>query len=185
MRATSCNVLTFSRAWGRESTLGANDWPKCNPPTPVHDLLATQLQSPRLTADIIECMAQSDNVVRAGLTPKLRDVDTLIEMLTYESGPGSKQLLKPEIISPSTSLYDPPIDEFSVFKVSLDKGKEVHRPIDGPSLSVVTTGKGSVQGKDGKIEIEKGDVLFIGAGEEVSWESEQELVVFRAYVEAK
>ena len=28
-------------------------------------------------------MATSDNVVRAGLTPKLRDVETLCGMLTY------------------------------------------------------------------------------------------------------
>ena len=28
-------------------------------------------------------MATSDNVVRAGLTPKLKDIDTLLSMLTY------------------------------------------------------------------------------------------------------
>jgi len=28
-------------------------------------------------------MAQSDNVVRAGLTPKFKDVDTLVAMLDY------------------------------------------------------------------------------------------------------
>lgn len=137
------------------------------------------------TADIIECMAQSDNVVRAGLTPKLRDVETLVEMLTYESGPGSKQLLKPETISDHTMLYDPPIDEFSVYKIELQQGKEENRPIDGPSLSVVTAGRGSVRCGDHAVEVEKGDVLFIGAGEVATWETEQGLQVFRAYVEAK
>ncbi len=38
-----------------------------------------------LAGTCIECMATSDNVVRAGLTPKLRDVDVLVEMLTYAS----------------------------------------------------------------------------------------------------
>lgn len=33
--------------------------------------------------ECIECMATSDNVVRAGLTPKHRDVRTLCSMLTY------------------------------------------------------------------------------------------------------
>ncbi|CDR99268.1 hypothetical protein, partial [Sporisorium scitamineum] len=33
-----------------------------------------------LQGEILECMASSDNVVRAGLTPKLRDTDTLVEM---------------------------------------------------------------------------------------------------------
>jgi mannose-6-phosphate isomerase len=34
-----------------------------------------------LEGDLIECMACSDNVVRAGLTPKYRDVDTLLEVI--------------------------------------------------------------------------------------------------------
>lgn len=34
--------------------------------------------------ECIECMATSDNVVRAGLTPKHRDVRTLCSMLTYK-----------------------------------------------------------------------------------------------------
>lgn len=33
----------------------------------------------------MECMARSDNVVRAGLTPKYKDVDTLASMLTYNT----------------------------------------------------------------------------------------------------
>ena len=35
-----------------------------------------------LPGECIECMATSDNVVRAGLTPKYRDVQTLCSMLT-------------------------------------------------------------------------------------------------------
>lgn len=34
--------------------------------------------------ECIECMATSDNVVRAGLTPKHRDVQALCSMLTYK-----------------------------------------------------------------------------------------------------
>jgi mannose-6-phosphate isomerase len=37
-----------------------------------------------LYGECIECMATSDNVVRAGLTPKLRDIQTLCSMLTYK-----------------------------------------------------------------------------------------------------
>lgn len=36
-----------------------------------------------LSGDCIECMALSDNVVRAGLTPKFKDVETLCGMLHY------------------------------------------------------------------------------------------------------
>ena len=34
---------------------------------------------------LILCGTSSDNVVRAGLTPKFKDVPTLLDMLTYRS----------------------------------------------------------------------------------------------------
>ncbi len=36
-----------------------------------------------ISGNCIECMALSDNVVRAGLTPKHKDIATLASMLTY------------------------------------------------------------------------------------------------------
>eukprot|EP00392_Amoebophrya_sp_AT5.2_P005736 g5746.t1 len=36
-----------------------------------------------LSGDCIECMALSDNVIRAGLTPKFKDVDLLLKMCDY------------------------------------------------------------------------------------------------------
>lgn len=37
-----------------------------------------------LSGDCVECMAPSDNVVRVGLTPKFKDVETLCKMLVYK-----------------------------------------------------------------------------------------------------
>ena len=36
-----------------------------------------------LSGNLVECMAASDNVIRAGLTPKLRDTKVLCDCLTY------------------------------------------------------------------------------------------------------
>ncbi|WVR08813.1 mannose-6-phosphate isomerase, class I [Kwoniella sp. DSM 27419] len=138
-----------------------------------------------IKGDIIECMATSDNVVRAGLTPKLRDVPTLVEMLTYDAGPGDKQLLQPSSFADSTQLYDPPIEEFSVLRVELDGSKTTHRAIEGPSIAVVTDGKGTLTGQGvDPIDYTKGDVLFIGAGQQVQWDATGHSEVFRAFVEA-
>lgn len=140
--------------------------------------------------DIVECMATSDNVVRAGLTPKLRDVETLISMLTYEAGPGTKQLLQPTKFTDdgTTMLYDPPIDEFSVLKIELnDSASTTHRAIAGPSLCVVTEGEGTISWEgegQGEETVGKGDVLFVAAEREVSWTAGEQLEVFRAFVEA-
>lgn len=133
-------------------------------------------------------MATSDNVVRAGLTPKLRDVDTLVSMLTYEAAPGDKQLLRPTQFQKgddTTKLYDPPIAEFSVLRTELSEGtKTSHRPVEGPSVCVITEGAGVVRDANDQTEFVRGDVIFVGAGKGVEWEAKKELEMFRAYVEA-
>jgi mannose-6-phosphate isomerase len=113
-------------------------------------------------------------------------------MLTYEAGPGSKQLLKPVEWAGDkggkTKLYDPPIDEFSVLRVELGKGEKAeHSAVDGPSIVVVTSGKGKVVWeREGVEEVSKGDVLVVGCGKAVEWEASEEegLVLFRALVDA-
>ena len=80
-------------------------------------------------------MANSDNVIRAGLTPKLRDVPNLVRGLTYTASPPSKHVVVPTLFQSTSStaskLYDPPIAEFSVVQVTLPHGqKESHKKLD-------------------------------------------------------
>lgn len=174
-----------------------------------------------LDGDIMECMATSgqssfslldpirvrvtgltlrsllvDNVVRAGLTPKLRDVPTLTTMLTYTSSPPSDQILPPVPFRSTkhTTLYDPPIDEFSVLLTVLEEGeKEKFEGIDGPSILIFTeldNGRASLgwTGKSrGDVDVKReGQVFFVGAGEEVEIEAKEgKVVAYRAFVEAK
>eukprot|EP00854_Cymbomonas_tetramitiformis_P013017 gene13017-15379_t len=64
-----------------------------------------------------EVMATSDNVVRAGLTPKLRDTDILCDMLTYNQHhwrQGLPTLLKGDPRDACSKHYAPPFDEFEM-----------------------------------------------------------------------
>jgi mannose-6-phosphate isomerase len=65
--------------------------------------------------DCMEIMATSDNVVRAGFTPKFKDVPTLVEMLTYEHGPAA--VLSGEDAGPGVRLYAPPSASFPEFSL--------------------------------------------------------------------
>ena len=69
--------------------------------------------------DCIECMACSDNTVRAGLTPKFRDVETLCEMLDYSSGSKEDNIFKctRDPVCPFSEVYDPPVPDFAVRKI--------------------------------------------------------------------
>lgn len=152
--------------------------------------------------DCIECMAASDNVVRSGLTPKFKDVDTLVNMLTYNHGPADAQILSgvPFKGSKVTTLYDPPIREFAVLKTELSVATEkedVTKGLNGPSVLIVTGGEGSIQVVDtttGKKEgsdtddeesLVTGSVFFVGAGVSVLLKAGQEgsLTVYRAFCE--
>ncbi|XP_058087628.1 mannose-6-phosphate isomerase 2 isoform X1 [Magnolia sinica] len=119
--------------------------------------------------ECIECMATSDNVVRAGLTPKYRDVQTLCSMLTYKQG--FPEILHGIPVSPYTRRYLPPFDEFEVDHCCLPTGASAVFPASpGPSIFVVIAGEGSMQtglsGKDAMIT--DGDVFFIPAECEIS-----------------
>jgi mannose-6-phosphate isomerase len=60
-------------------------------------------------------MACSDNTIRAGLTPKFKDVETLVNSLTYRmSGP---PYFKPTEVAPGVLEYAPPVPEFAVQKI--------------------------------------------------------------------
>ncbi|WFD43929.1 mannose-6-phosphate isomerase [Malassezia psittaci] len=144
-----------------------------------------------LSGHILECMAASDNVVRAGLTPKARDVDVLVDMLTYRSTRADDQLLKAErwdgdsAYPNPTLLYDPPIEEFSVLVTTLtDKaGKSSQRALRGPSVVLVVEGKGTLQADGQSQELYAGLVLFVGANTPIEVSSDHKLVLSRAFLE--
>jgi len=135
-------------------------------------------------------MAASDNVVRAGLTPKYQDVETLVRMLTYDYGPAEEQKLLGDAYKNTkhSRLYDPPIEEFSILKTSLAVGESEQVPaIAGPSILIVTEGDGVVSwsqdGTDSIINVAKGHILFIGAGCPVTLSSNSTFTGYRAYCE--
>jgi len=138
-----------------------------------------------ISGDIIECMASSDNVVRAGFTPKFKDVDTLTQMLTYSYAPIEEQKLQatdyPYAVLNATAyssassamLYDPPIDEFSVVKTDLNRtgAKVTFDGISGPSIIICTRGKGKITVGNKVEEVQEGYVFFVGATAECAIEN--------------
>lgn len=144
-------------------------------------------------ADIVECMAASDNVVRAGFTPKYKDVKNLVSMLTYSYAPISEQKMRPvpyprgsnsKSDVPTSILYDPPIDEFAVVKTELKSGNsEKFEPIEGPSIIIATSGKGKISVGPKTEALDCGHVYFVGATATFKLEAEEDLVAFRAFCE--
>jgi mannose-6-phosphate isomerase len=142
-------------------------------------------------------MASSDNVIRAGFTPKFKDVATLTDTLTYSYAPISEQKMSPSdyafvklnskayTSSSGTTLYDPPIEEFSVVKTDLNAegAKATFNPIDGPSIVLCTQGRGKISVGPKTEEIAEGFVYFVGATAELVLENTglEPFVTFKAF----
>ncbi|XP_044135803.1 mannose-6-phosphate isomerase isoform X1 [Bufo gargarizans] len=139
-----------------------------------------------LEGDCVECMACSDNTVRAGLTPKFIDVDTLCAMLTYIPAPAADKLFTPTPVSgdPYALLYNPPVPDFSVIKIEVPSSTSQYQvtPLDSASILLLIRGQASSQGIHGKISLHPGSVLFMSANESITLtvDPSQNLLLFRA-----
>ncbi|MGW0999566.1 mannose-6-phosphate isomerase, class I [Streptomyces sp. NPDC002520] len=123
----------------------------------------------------VEIMANSDNVLRCGLTPKHVDVPELLRIVRFEAGdPG---VLRPEAAPDGEEVYETPIDEFRLSRYVLSEGGAAHDLTLGtPQILLCTAGAV----RAGEEELLPGRSVFVPAGEraEVSGAG----TVFRATV---
>ena len=74
----------------------------------------------------IELMANSDNVLRGGLTPKHVDVPELLRVLKFEDR--DVTLLKPQELIPNEFVYPSPVEEFELSVITLNSGAQYQSP---------------------------------------------------------
>jgi len=152
-----------------------------------------------LSGDCVEVMANSDNVVRAGLTPKLIDTPTLIQMLDYRCTLPDLRLFKPNQVSETCLEFDPPVPDFSVARYMVPGDADSYQVTvrDSASLILITSGDGKylassqVTKKGGLTVVEPfasddvspGSVLFLAAGKilEIFPENNQDIVIYQAF----
>lgn len=104
----------------------------------------------------VELMANSDNVLRGGLTPKHVDVPELLSVLNLSEGP--PRVLRP--VGDPEAIYQTPAPDFRLSRLELS-GQPVTLPSRGAQLVLVLEGEVVVQG----VTLRRGDSAFIGADE--------------------
>ena len=115
----------------------------------------------------LEVMANSDNVLRGGLTPKHVDVPELLRVLDF--APTAEAELRPPIHRDGLALfYDTPTDEFAVSLLVLD-GEYLGHEVDaasrheGPQILLCAEGSATVYGKSGSLTLERGMAAWVAA----------------------
>jgi mannose-6-phosphate isomerase len=119
-----------------------------------------------VAGEIIECMACSDNVVRAGLTPKFKDVPNLVSMLTYTMGGPSISAGTPTYDDDRIMRYTPPVEEFEVMILTCNPGERLSMPaLPVPAVFIVIEGSGSTDSENGqRLVMKPGRTYFIPSG---------------------
>jgi mannose-6-phosphate isomerase len=134
-----------------------------------------------------EVMANSDNVLRGGLTPKHVDVPELLRVLDFT--PTDDLVIRPEVAADGFEVvYATPAPEFAVSVLSFDGellGHEVDAPArhDGPQILLCTEGSAQVHAKSSVLTLERGSAAWVAADDgPIRLTSEQPTRLFRATV---
>lgn len=117
-----------------------------------------------IQGEILECMACSDNVVRAGLTPKMKDVDTLVKMLTYKST--LPDITRGEKLDSNCTLYVPPVDDFAIEVIEVPAGQSyLLQDVRSPSVLLTLEGSGYLEQSPNikPLEVSFGKAAFMSA----------------------
>ena len=115
----------------------------------------------------VEVMANSDNVLRGGLTPKHVDVPELLRVLDFT--PATDAVVRPQVVEGGIeSVYDTPAPEFAVSVLHIDGdriGHEIDAPSrhDGPQILLCTEGSTIVHAKSGSVTLERGAAAWVPA----------------------
>jgi mannose-6-phosphate isomerase len=130
----------------------------------------------------IELMANSDNVLRGGLTPKHVDVSELLSVVRFEEK--SIKIIEPGPMGPAESGYDCPAEEFSLTVIRTSNGQSYSSPsIRNVEMLLCTAGEGQFEygGQKERLTVRKGDSFLVPAGLE-AYTIGGDLVVYKATV---
>ncbi|MFE2289107.1 mannose-6-phosphate isomerase, class I [Streptomyces sp. NPDC059443] len=126
----------------------------------------------------VELLANSDNVLRAGLTPKHVDVPELLKVTVF--APSDPGVMRPE--GNGEEVYETPIDEFRLSRFVLAPGGTARvLPDTTPQILLCTAGSPKAASPvSGELTLAPGESVFVPAGEKAELSGTG--TVFRATV---
>ncbi len=127
----------------------------------------------------MEIMANSDNVLRGGLTNKHIDVAELMKHVRFE--PVTPQVIRGSAGEvPAEERFITPASDFELRNIWLDAGEHIR--LKAHTAEIFFVYKGTVQAESGaeSLLLHKGASMLATAGAEISLQAHQNVVIFRA-----
>jgi mannose-6-phosphate isomerase class I len=111
----------------------------------------------------VELMANSDNVLRGGLTPKNVDTTELLKILSFESC--EPQVLEARAVSSTESLYLTPAREFRLSRIEVSPGRSHSCGArHGPDCLIVLQGEATVLSAGRELPLPRGGAVLVPSG---------------------
>lgn len=121
----------------------------------------------------VEIMANSDNVLRGGLTPKFVDVPELVKVLTYEAAEDPRVDLVDasetgNVKGAKAWSYPVPIEEFLLDRVELSGEESVDVDSDGQMILLCTSGSAALSNAEAEsLSLSAGHAAWLSANDPV------------------
>jgi mannose-6-phosphate isomerase len=112
----------------------------------------------------VELMANSDNVLRGGLTPKHVDVPELLRTLRFEAC--EPVILDGEAVSESERVYRTGAAEFELSRIAVEPGQDhLGQAVTGAEALIVIEGEARILAAEETLALPRGGIVFVPAGE--------------------
>ncbi|WP_207492542.1 mannose-6-phosphate isomerase, class I [Aridibaculum aurantiacum] len=124
----------------------------------------------------VELMANSDNVLRGGLTPKHVDVPELLKQTTFE--PIHPYVQGGVVKEGGERIFDCPVEDFGISMFSLENGKAYTATAFSAEIFLITQGSVSV----GEQQFSAGEAFLVAAETEYTIVANEDTEAYKAFV---
>jgi mannose-6-phosphate isomerase len=135
-----------------------------------------------LEGQAIEIMANSDNVIRGGLTPKHVDVPQLLKLITFQGTTPTFVEGKAES-TPHEFFYRSPSCDFSLSKIELRTGERYETMTSSTEILLMYSGETMLGTINKDIVVKKGESFLIPAEKNYHLQAlSDNVVIFKAFI---
>jgi len=127
----------------------------------------------------VELMANSDNVLRGGLTPKHIDVPELLKHTTFKGV--APNIMMGEQMKPGEKNYSCPVDDFGISKIELKQSQTYSGTASSLEIIVAIDGEMQISGTN-NLSIKRGETAAILCGETYNISTPSSVMAYKAFV---
>lgn len=125
----------------------------------------------------VELMANSDNVLRGGLTNKHIDVNELVKHTRFEAI--EPQIIDTEVVQSGVITF--PVEDFAIEKLELSSKQPKHIVTTAPEILICMEGNATIISGN-ELHISKGEAFIAFADNEYTITTSEKAILFRALV---